>query len=122
MIVMTVWTLEDPLEWRREVVLSDPRNTYGRCSMDKNKAFYLSPIGFSRAACHVCYSHLVLAAPRRPIRFGRISLDFLWYFWTCTNWAVGIPLLIIGEDTSGDVSYIVTAALVLPSLRRWSCA
>ena len=111
LVVLTVWTLHDPLQWQREEVGDDPRNTYGRCDMERNPATYLAPLGAlifvaMTATAALCWQLRDVQSDLAESRW-----IFFGIFAHLQIWAIGIPLLIIAEDTSRNVSYMMTAAL-----------
>lgn len=110
--VMTVWTIHDPLQWKREREIADePRNTYGRCEMENHLAMYLAPLGalVFAAMCATAYLCWTLRDVQPDLAESRWI--FLGIFGHLQIWAIGIPLLIVVEEISRDTSYIMSAAL-----------
>lgn len=109
--LMTVWTIHDPLKWDREIVGEDPRNTYGECSMDSHLSSYLAPLGFLVFSAMAATATLCWQLRDVQSDLAESRWIFLGIFAHLQLWAIGIPLLIIADDVSRDVSYIMTAAL-----------
>ena len=111
LVIMMAWTLHDPLQWTREPLLGDPRNTYGRCEMEHNLATYLAPLGALILAAMIATASFCWKLRNIQTDLSESCAIFVGIAAHLLLCAIVIPLLIIAEYTSRDVSYIMSASL-----------
>jgi hypothetical protein len=111
LIVLTVWTIHDPLQWVREQVGDNPRNTYGKCQVQDEALPYIIPLG--GLLLLAMGATAVLCWQLKDVQADLVESRWIFFgiFGHLQVWAIGIPLFIIADDISRDVSYMMTAAL-----------
>lgn len=111
LIVLTTWTVIDPWVWHRVLVLEYPLETYGRCTC-VNFWAYFGPL----IALVVCVETMVIIYARKALdiaeELGDSRAIFITIFTQLQAWAVGIPILIVTNQTSVDGTYLGRVVMI----------
>lgn len=111
LIVLITWSAVDPWIWERVFVQEYPLETYGRCTCDNFWA-YFGPL----IALVVCVEIMVIIYAWKALdiaeELGDSRVIFFTIFTQLQAWAVGIPILIVTNQTSADGTYLGRVVII----------
>lgn len=110
-IVLSAWTLIDPMVWERNVTTENPPASYGECTCNDFSSYFLLltaliVLGTITAAA------MAWKTTNIPQDFSDTSSVF---YAICTHlqaWVVGIPILVALGNDSADATYFGRACLI----------
>jgi hypothetical protein len=121
--ILLVWQLVDPLQWERGLVLPDtdddglteePWVSYGQCASTETGVLpFIVPLAFLFAV--IMAMTLSRSWQMRDVQeeLSEAKWIFIGIFSHLQVWAIGIPVYLILQGISRDVSYLISMALVV---------
>mmetsp|Transcript_24308 Transcript_24308/g.57583 ORF Transcript_24308/g.57583 Transcript_24308/m.57583 type:complete len:1041 (+) Transcript_24308:187-3309(+) len=110
-LVLLTWTIYDPLRWQRIVIDQNSLASYGQCQSQHSVAFLCT------LAALMLLSILTAATMSWKTKdvdenFSEARWIFYAIFLQCQVLLIGIPILVILEETSADATYVGRLLLI----------
>ena len=110
-LVLLTWTITDPLRWERNVIDQNSLESYGQCQSQHSVAF-LSTLAALMLISIVTAATMSWKTKDVDENFSEARWIFYAIFLQCQVLLIGIPILVILEETSADATYVGRLLLI----------
>lgn len=103
-VILSLWTVMDPWEWERELIVEVPAETYGQCESE-NVWWYFGPLVGLLCFAETLTLYYAWKTADVPEDFRDSGAVMYAAFAQLQSFAIGVPMLAVLGQSSADATY-----------------